>query len=234
LLPNWRGSRRSNNPELRALEEGAVPAGDDQNFATILGLLRTESGVDFRLYKATTIRRRIGRRMLMRRLDTLSEYVSFLQGNPQEIRDLHEDALINVTRFFRDPEVFEALKTYVFPEIMKDRPSDRQIRIWVAGCSSGEGVYSIAICLLEFLTGRPFEPPIQIFGMDASEANIQKARIGIYPETNTIEVSPERLRRFFVRSDGGYQVTKRVRARPLHFCASESLPRSAFFAARPH
>lgn len=204
-------ARRFNNPEVRALEAGAASGGDDQNLATIVGLLRTVSGVDFRLYKATTIRRRIARRMLMRRLDTLAEYVSFLQGNPQEIRDLHEDALINVTRFFRDSEVFDALKTFVFPEILKDRPGDRQIRIWVAGCSSGEEVYSIAICLLEFLTGSPVEPPIQIFGTDASEANVKKARIGIYPETISVEVSAERLRRFFVRSDGGYQVTKRVR-----------------------
>jgi len=203
--------RRFNNPELRALGEGAAPAGDDSNFATILGLLRTVGGVDFRLYKTTTIRRRIARRMLMRRMDTLAGYVSFLQGNPQEIRELHEDALINVTRFFRDSEVFDALKNLVFPEILKDRASDRQIRIWVAGCSSGEEVYSIAICLLEFLTGSPFEPPIQIFGTDASEANIKKARVGIYPETISAEVSPERLRRFFVRSDGGYQVTKRIR-----------------------
>ncbi|MBV8709031.1 MAG: PAS domain-containing protein [Acidobacteriaceae bacterium] len=197
--------------DLRLLEEGTAPAGEEQSFGRILQLLRGVSGVDFRLYKPNTIHRRIARRMLMRRIDTLANYLALVQGNVKELRELHEDVLINVTRFFRDPEVFEALKNSVLPEIFQDRSLDQQVRIWVAGCSSGEEVYSIAVCLLEFLTGNALEPPIQIFGTDASEQNIQKARAGIYPESITAEVSAERLRRFFVKTEKGYQVSKRVR-----------------------
>lgn len=203
--------QKAQSPELRLLEDGAAPAGDEQSFGRVLLLLRAVSGVDFRLYKPNTIRRRIARRMLMHRIDTLANYLIFLQVNAKEVRDLHEDVLISVTRFFRDEEVFKTLKNNVFPEILENRSADQQIRIWVAGCASGEEVYSIAICLLESLTGHTLEPSIQIFGTDASELNIQKARIGTYPESITAEVSPERLRRFFVKNEKGYQVAKRVR-----------------------
>lgn len=203
--------QKSQTSELRLLEEGAAPVGEEQFFGHILQLLRGISGIDFRLYKPNTVRRRMARRMLMQRIDTLASYLTFLQGNAKEIRELHEDVLINVTRFFRDSDVFEVLKNSVLPEIFQNRTLDQQMRIWVAGCSSGEEVYSIAMCLLEFLTGSALEPPIQIFGTDASEQNIQKARAGIYPESISAEVSPERIRRFFVKNEKGYQVAKRVR-----------------------
>lgn len=198
-------------PAVRQLEEGLPQAAEEQAFVRIVNLLRGFSGIDFRLYKPTTVRRRIARRMLLHRFETLTEYTAFLQGNPKELRELQEDALINVTRFFRDTGVFEALKQMILPRIFEGRELDQQVRIWVAGCSTGEEVYSIAICLLEYLTGQPFEPPIQIFGTDASDQNIQKARTGIFPESVAGEVSPERLRRFFVKVDKGYQVAKRVR-----------------------
>ncbi len=203
-------SRQFETPDVRLLEEGAPPS-DEQQLARIITLLRGVSGVDFRMYKPSTIRRRIARRMLLHRIGSLTDYVGFLQQNPKEIRDLQEDALINVTRFFRDPEVFEALKNVVFPQTFQDREPDQQVRIWVAGCSSGEEVYSIAMCLLEYLTGNPVEPTIQIFGTDASEQNIQRARAGIYPEAIVSEVSADRIRRFFIRNEKGYQVAKRVR-----------------------
>lgn len=199
------------NPALRPLEEGIPQPGDEQHFARILNLMRGVSGVDFRLYKPSTIRRRIARRMLLHRVQTLAEYAGFLQGNQKEVRELQEDALINVTRFFRDPPIFESIQNTVLPRIFQDREPDRQVRIWVAGCSTGEEAYSIAICLVEYLTGQSLEPPIQIFGTDASDYNIQKARAGIFPESIAGDVSPERLRRFFVKIDKGYQVSKRVR-----------------------
>jgi two-component system CheB/CheR fusion protein len=203
--------RQFRKPVLRDLDENLPAAGEEQAFARIVNLLRTVSGVDFRLYKPNTIRRRIARRMLLHRFESLTEYATFLQGNPKELWELQEDALINVTRFFRDPGVFDALKQTILPKIFEDRDVDQQVRIWVAGCSTGEEVYSIAICLLEYLTGHPFEPPIQIFGTDASDRNIQKARAGIFPDSTAGEVSPERLRRFFVKVDKGFQVSKRVR-----------------------
>ncbi len=198
-------------PEVRQLEMRQKPIFQDQQFGIILRQLKSVSGVDFRLYKPSTLLRRTARRMLMHRIDTLAEYVTFLQNNAKELRELQDDILINVTRFFRDPEVFESLKRLVLPRIVEDRAPDQQVRIWVAGCASGEEVYSIAICLLEYLTGNAVQPSIQIFGTDASERNIQKARAGVFSDMIANDISPERLRRFFVKHEKGYQVAKRVR-----------------------
>ena len=204
-------ARQSRETNLRLLEDGAAPAGEDHQFARILSLMRNVSGVDFRLYKPGTIRRRIARRMILHRIDTLGTYASFLQTNPKELRDLQEDTLINVTTFFRDPELFEVFKNKLLPRIFENRDSSQQLRIWVAGCSTGEEVYSFAICVLEYLTGDAAEPAIQIFGTDASEQSINKARAGVYPDTISADVSPERLRRFFVKSEKGFQINKRIR-----------------------
>jgi two-component system CheB/CheR fusion protein len=203
-------ARQYLEPVTDALD-GHGELGEEQNFTRILQMMRGVSGIDFRLYKQNTIRRRVGRRMLLHRLHTFAEYAAFLQGNGKELRELQEDALINVTRFFRDTHVFDSLKDVILPKLFADRQPDQQVRFWVAGCSTGEEAYSIAICLLEYLSGKPFEPPIQIFGTDASDQNIQRARLGIYPESITGEVSPERLRRFFIKVDRGFQVSKRVR-----------------------
>jgi two-component system CheB/CheR fusion protein len=196
---------------VQQLQDGAPADGDEQYFVRILSMMRRVSGVDFRLYKPTTIRRRIARRMLLHRANTLRDYLSFLHSNPSELRELQEDALINVTRFFRDPEVYEAFTNFVLPRILENRDPSQQVRIWVAGCSTGEEVYSIAICLLEYLTGSAVQPSIQIFGTDASDQNIQTARAGIYPDSISEDVSAERLRRFFLKTDKGYQISKRIR-----------------------
>ncbi len=203
--------RRFLNPQWRRVEENEPTAEDEQVFQRILRLLKSVSGVDFQLYKPSTIRRRIARRMLVHKKELLTEYMALLQASPAELRDLQEDILINVTQFFRDPEVFELLKQTAIPQIFQGREPDQQVRIWVAGCSTGEEVYSLAICLLEYLTGSPVEPSIQIIGTDASENSIARARLGHYAESIVHEVSPERLRRFFTRTDKGYQINKRVR-----------------------
>ena len=198
-------------PRLRPLEDGRPADGDEKHFAHTLHLLRSVSGVDFTLYKPSTARRRTARRMMLSQIENLADYVRHLKTHPEELRALHEDLLINVTRFFRDPDVFDVLKMEIFPRIFENRPSDQQVRIWVAGCSTGEETYSIAICLLEYLAALPVEPPIQIFGTDASDRSVEKARAGYYPETITADISPDRLRRFFVRNGHGYQVSKRLR-----------------------
>ena len=202
---------RFRNPDWRRLEEGESSTAENRLFQRVLRLLRGVSGVDYRLYKPTTIRRRIARRMLMQKISSLEEYVTLLQADSTELRELQEDTLINVTQFFRDPEVFHTLRYSVIPQMFQNREPEQQVRLWVAGCSTGEEVYSLAMCLLEYLTGQPFEPSIQIFGTDASDENIQSARLGIYAESVSNEVSPERLRRFFVKTEKGYQVSKRVR-----------------------
>ncbi len=187
-----------------------VPDGDPR-LKDILHLLRTANEVDFSDYKPATVKRRILRRMALQRIGKLKEYVQFLRHHPSEVEALYEDILIKVTSFFRDPDAFEALKTEVFPSILKHRSPVEPIRIWVPGCSTGEETYSQAIALLEFLRNRRADIPIQLFGTDLGQGSIEKARAGIYPQSIAADVSPERLRRFFVKVEGGYRINKMIR-----------------------
>jgi len=187
-----------------------VPDGDPR-LKDILHLLRTANEVDFSDYKPATVKRRILRRMALQRIGKLKEYVQFLRHHPSEVEALYEDILIKVTSFFRDPDAFEALKTEVFPSILKHRSPVEPIRIWVPGCSTGEETYSQAIALLEFLRNRRADIPFQLFGTDLGQGSIEKARAGIYPQSIAADVSSERLRRFFVKVEGGYRINKMIR-----------------------
>src|SRR5437867_1238460 len=175
----------------------------------VFGLLRKATGVDFADYKHGTIKRRILRRMLILKTSKMQDYLNYLKTNPGELGSLFQDILINVTGFFREPLTFDALKLEVFPRILKNRSADDQIRIWVPGCSTGEEVYSLAICLVEYLDHSSVHPSIQIFATDVNETVLEKARQGEYAASASI--SAERLRRFFVRTNGSYQVTKTIR-----------------------
>jgi two-component system CheB/CheR fusion protein len=191
-------------------ETEAAEAATEKDFRRILTLLRSHTAVDFSQYRDTTIKRRIQRRMLVRTRRTLAEYIELLERDRAEISALFDDVLINVTSFFRDPEMFETLKARIFPEILKNDP--HTIRVWVAGCSSGQEAYSLAIALLEFLEHKPNAPGIQIFATDISETiSIEKGRRGLYPESIESEISPERLRRFFTKEDGSYRISKAIR-----------------------
>jgi two-component system, chemotaxis family, CheB/CheR fusion protein len=197
------------SPQPLISTDGLVSAPDA--LATIFSLLKSTTGVDFSHYKPKTLDRRIQRRMLLCKLEQLTDYAAYLQAHPAEVKALSEEILIHVTNFFRDPQAFELLKTKVFETITEHKSVEVPIRIWVAGCSTGEEVYSIAICLLEFLADRATQPPIQIFATDISELSIDKARTGIYTENQMADVSPERRRRFFYPIDGGYHISKAVR-----------------------
>ncbi|MEG4074881.1 CheR family methyltransferase [Microcoleus sp. Pol14C2] len=180
--------------------------------ATIFALLKSTTGVDFSHYKPTTIARRIQRRMVLYKLESLNDYAQHLRHNSAEVTALYEEILIHVTSFFRDPEAFEKLKELVFPTITQNKSAETPIRIWVAGCSTGEEVYSIAICLLEFLGDRVIQPPIQIFATDISEQAIGKARSGVYSENQMVDVSPERRTGYFIaQEEGSYRISKAVR-----------------------
>ncbi|MEG4407577.1 chemotaxis protein CheB [Microcoleus sp. MON2_D5] len=210
-LANYSHSPLLTDPiSLAKVEESPQP-GDA--LATIFALLKSTTGVDFSPYKPTTIARRIQRRMVLYKLESLDDYATHLQQNSAEVTALYEEILIHVTSFFRDSEAFEKLKEVVFPTITQNKSANAPIRIWVAGCSTGEEVYSIAICLLEFLGDRLIPPPIQIFATDISEAAIGKARSGFYLENQMVDVSPERRTRFFIRPEagGGYRIRKAVR-----------------------
>jgi len=173
--------------------------------------LSRSSGIDFLNYKQATIRRRIQRRILLLRLERLDEYLAYFDEHPEEALTLSRDILIHVTRFFRDPEVFEALAELVYPALVKDRAADDPVRIWVPGCATGEEVYSLAISLLEFLEQRSAVLPLKLFGTDVSEDAIAPARAGRYPERISADVTPERLSRFFARDEGGFVIAKAVR-----------------------
>jgi two-component system CheB/CheR fusion protein len=184
----------------------------------ILTLLKRATKVDFAQYKPTTVKRRILRRMALHHLESLGSYDQYLRANPNEVQALHQEILIGVTSFFRDGEVFTALEQTVFPALLRDRNPDQPLRIWVAGCSTGEEAYSIAIALLEYLGRHGASPPIQIFATDVNELAIEVARFGWYSPTQVSEVSPERLQRFFVPADGGYQINNVVRELCIFAC----------------
>jgi two-component system CheB/CheR fusion protein len=177
---------------------------------TIFQVLRRATGVDFTHYRQTTILRRIQRRMVVHKIEDIEEYAKFMQSHPAEIKALYHDMLINVTSFFRGPRVFDAMKSLVFPAIQKNHLLGG-LRVWTPGCASGEETYSVAMALLEFLGDKASQIPIQFFGTDVSETSVTRARNGVYPENIQGDVSPERLRRFFTKVDGGYRISKTIR-----------------------
>ena len=184
---------------------------DDEGLAKVLTLLRKASGTDFSAYKKATLRRRIARRMAVSHVETLDEYAGRLEGDVAEAKALYDDCLISVTSFFRDPEVFQALREQVLPRLLEERPPDEPLRIWVAGCATGEEVYSIAMCVLERTAELSKNPSLQIFATDLSEGALAKARDGRYLMNIARDVSPERLRRFFTKVGGHYQISKAIR-----------------------
>jgi two-component system, chemotaxis family, CheB/CheR fusion protein len=192
------------------VEETEQPAGKN-GFNKILALLRQATGVDFSLYKTNTLHRRVRRRMILNKMDGLEEYARYLGENAEEVENLYQDILINVTSFFRNPEAFEVLKEKIFPRIVEHRASDEPVRIWVAGCSTGEEAYSIAMAFTEFAGERSEHIPVQIFATDLNEKGIEKARAGLYSRNIAEDVSPERLRRFFTEAEEGYRIGKPLR-----------------------
>lgn len=210
-------SRLSRHPYLSpappAKEPVALPAEPQEKdpVRSIFKLLWSATGVDFTNYKSPTIRRRIARRMALDKIESLEALAGHLKRNPGAVQVLFQDLLIPTTCFFRDPEVFQALKDSVIPAILKEPSRDEPIRVWVPGCSTGEEPYSIAIGLAEALEERLDHPRVQIFATDLSEKAIQQARQGLYPFHIEADVSPERLRRFFYKTEKGYQISKPLR-----------------------
>jgi two-component system, chemotaxis family, CheB/CheR fusion protein len=199
-------ARISRHPYV--LKNGEAPEGD--GLEKIYMLLLSATGVDFRLYKQPTVGRRVGRRMALRKMGSLDEYVRFLKQHADEIKALADDIFIHVTGFYRDAESFQSLRTHIFPKLRLNKRSD-PVRIWVPGCSTGEEVYSIAMLLIESLGASTNQTRIQMFGTDISESAVQRARAGIYSQVAVRGVSPARLRRFFVKVEHGYQINKDLR-----------------------
>lgn len=184
---------------------------DDDIFKQIILLLRQRSGVDFAYYKQQTLHRRIARRSAIVKKKNITSYLEFLSSNTAEQDALFQDVLIPVTSFFRDPKTFQALTETVFPSFLKNKNDDAPIRIWIAGCSTGEEAYSIAICLDEFLGEKVHNKKIQIFASDISEKAIKKARAGIYTKADVEILSASRLQNYFTKNGDGYEVSKHIR-----------------------
>ncbi len=195
-----------------AADEEAEHALADSHIAAIFHLVRRSTGVDFSQYKPTTLRRRILRRMVLNKIETVGAYLKRVETDPAEVEALYRDLLIHVTCFFRDPDTFEYLHKHVIPEILKHRQGDLPIRVWVPGCATGEEAYSIAMVLIEALgESSGVTQLVQIFATDVSKQAIQVAREGRYTENIVADISPERLAKFFTKTNAGYQVSRRVR-----------------------
>src|SRR4051812_25110157 len=196
-------------PEAQPL--AAPPSEEVPQFTKIINLLQQALGVDFTHYKLTTLNRRIARRMVLHKLDSLGRYADYLREKPAEIEALFQDILINVTSFFRDPETFELLKVRLFPSLTQERAAGDTIRMWVVGCSTGEEAYSLAIMFSEYMEHEGRVWPVQIFATDLNGVGIERARMGLYPKSISEHVAPERLRRYFYEVDGKYRVAKSIR-----------------------
>ncbi|MBK7861382.1 MAG: PAS domain S-box protein [Archangiaceae bacterium] len=183
----------------------------EATFRRILMMLKNRFTVDLTHYKPSTIHRRIERRMSIEGSESLSEFADRLQASSEALRALHDELFVHVTHFFRDPESFRALRDGVFAPLLRASQPGATLRIWVPGCSTGEEAYSLAIGLSEFLEEQQASVGIQLFATDISDAAIQHARRGVYPSTALNGLPPERLERFFSKTDEGFKVTKALR-----------------------
>jgi two-component system CheB/CheR fusion protein len=199
------------HPYVARPKSSVVEELPDGPFKKILALIRSATGVDLADYKQTTIKRRVMRRMALHKVENLEAYVNYIGQHPNEIEALYNDLLISVTQFFRDAESFEVLEKTIFPKLIKGRSPDDPVRIWVPGCSTGEEVYSLAISLMEACREQDVEIPMQVYATDLSELAISRARTGRYSENIINDVPADRLRRYFLRVESGYQVSKRTR-----------------------
>jgi two-component system CheB/CheR fusion protein len=185
-------------------------ASDDLN--RVLTILRAHTKFAFRCYRKRMLLRRIERRMSLNRLDRIADYLIFLREHPDEIQRLFRDLLILVTNFFRDPAAFQVLETDAIVPLVRNKHPDAAVRVWSAGCATGEEPYSLGILLLEQLAAAQKSCPLQIFATDVDEDSPELARQGIYPDGIATDVSAERLGRFFKRAgDASYQVSKQLR-----------------------
>lgn len=207
-------SRIAKHPKVGATAARTAPTqpevAPEAGFKKVLRLLRDHSGVDFSLYKSSTIERRITRRMVLSGRETLEQYAGFLRNNAKELDALYNDSLINVTNFFRNSDAFDVLQRQVWPTLLRQRGTN-PVRAWVLGCSTGQEAYSIAMSFVEAAGNFPRARKLQVFATDLNEAVLDKARRGVYARHLVDDLSPERLQRFFTEEDGGYRVSKQLR-----------------------
>jgi len=211
------------------IPEMPEPTAVQDDLSQVMALLRARTQFDFRFYRKRMLLRRVQRRMGLSHLDRLADYLALLRDKPEELARLTRDLLISVTAFFRDPEMFQVLETEVLPKLIDERDPDTPIRVWVAGCATGEEAYSIAMLLIEHIAATGKACPIQIFATDVDEGALEVGRRGIYPEALLSDLSRKRVARFFSRADPHHwQVSKQLRETVLF--ASQNILADAPFS----
>ena len=199
----------ANGPQVNVETTASDELGDF--LRDIITMIRIRTGHDFRWYKRATLYRRLARRMQVCQTETIAEYYRFLREHPNELNLLLRDFLISVTNFFRDPEAWEALAQQLIPRIFHGKGPTDQVRVWVAGCATGEEAYSIGILLAEHAAHLLDGPQLQVFATNIDEEALAEARAGVYPESIATDVSLARLDRFFTRENGNFRVAKELR-----------------------
>lgn len=202
-------SLSAKQPKGPALPQSTITA----SLSKVLILLRSHTGHDFSFYKRNTLYRRIERRMNVNQIGNIAKYAQYLREHPQEVELLFKELLIGVTNFFRDPQAFHLLKEKVLPELLKAKAGKGVFRVWVAGCSSGEEAYSLAMVIRECLDDLNLEGSVkvQMFSTDIDKEAVDRARQGLYPPSIIHDVPADRLRRFFLKEDGMYRINKQIR-----------------------
>lgn len=189
-----------------------VLAGEQTQLSKVISIINETKNVDFSCYKENTIIRRLEKRISINRFEKIEEYIKFLLSNSKEINILFNELLIGVTRFFRDEAAFNSLKSLVIPKIIETARPNKEIRIWVSACSTGEEAYSIAILFKEYLTEKNISKEIRIFATDLDKNSLEFASIGFYPDNIVSDVSTERISKFFTKKENGYQVNDNIRS----------------------
>jgi two-component system CheB/CheR fusion protein len=197
-------------PPLEAVDD-SEPLSEDPAMDATLRMLRDQFGIDFSLYKTSTVARRIQRRVDLLRVDNITAYVKQLNADPDELNTLYQDLLIGVTQFFRDPEAFETIERDVIPQILDRVPPAQELRLWIAGCATGEEAYSIAMLFYEQMAARSRPINLKLLATDVHPASLEFASAGVYGDDQLGNVTPERLERFFTRRSSGYQVSQDLR-----------------------
>lgn len=202
----------STSPRITVPPDDVEPAPDEQQLLqAILAEVNGGTGRDFSRYKRSTVLRRIRRRMQILSLEDFAAYLARVHSDPLELTLLGDELLVNVSSFFRDPEAFDHLRSEVLPRIFDEAVDGEDIRVWSAGCATGEEAYSLAMMLVEEAERRDTPPTIQIFASDLHKPSLERAREGFYAGEIVTDVTPERLERFFTAQDGGYRVRKELR-----------------------
>src|ERR1051326_3894838 len=211
-MPEKLVSLRQNAERIQLpLPEAPPRAFEEDTLRELLALLRARTRHDFTNYKRATLLRRIERRLQVTECEDIRGYLEHIRSHPEELQGLLRDLLISVTNFFRDPEAWRRLQSEVVPKLFEGRGAGEQIRVWVPGCATGEEAYSVAMLLAEHADALPSPPALQIFATDIDEDALAAGRMGVYPHTIAADVSPERLKRFFLTEGSYYRVRRELR-----------------------